>query len=721
MADALAPEIVDLAHALGIATEYWDQAGSHHSVPADTVLRVLDAMQVDVSSPHAVDAAWDRVRNGPWRRMVPHTVVSTQGTSKPVLVHVPSGAPVDVWVELESGGRWPLRQIEHWAEPRTIDGQLVGEAAFEIPADLPLGWHQLHARCERGHGVPVLKQHGVLVSCPAFLGLPPAMRDKRTWGLMAQLYAIRSRDSWGIGDLHDLGALAEWAGQRGGGFVLVNPMHAAEPKPPIAPSPYLPATRRFFNPIYIRVEDVPEYAQMPALLKLTIAPMAMIAAAANHSSELIDRDPIWELKASALKAIFEQPLSAERQSAYDAFCAREGAGLDQFAQWCAFAEVHGTASQLWPDDIRHPKGPGIAAAAAALADRVEFFKKCQWILDEQFEAAQARATASGMAAGIVHDLAVGVHPDGADSWALQDVLAQGMNVGCPPDMYNQLGQDWSQPPWRPDALVETGYAAYRDMLRTILRHAGGIRVDHALGLFRLWWIPAGVKPYDGTFVKYDHEAMVGILALEAQRAGAFVVAEDLGTVEAWIQEYLSNRGMLGTSVLWFERAADGGPRPPEQYRESCFATVTVHDLPPTAGMWDGEHIRIRDSLHLLARPVEDEWADWNADRARWLQALRERGFVEGFDKEPPVQMVVEGLHKYLAHTPSRVLAVSLPDIVGDVRTQNQPGTDQEYPNWRVPTCDENGMAVTIEDLEQRADLSERADRLIAALTHRAHW
>lgn len=722
MAEALNAEIAELAHALGVATEYWDQSGRHHDVPSSTILAVLAAMNVDVSTPDAVSAAWDRLHTGPWRRMVPHTVVSTQGESKPVLIHVPSGAPVDVWIELEVGGRVPLKQIEHWAEPRMIDGRIVGEAAFEIPAELPLGWHELHARSEQGHGQPVLKQHGVLVTCPRFLGLPAAMQSKRTWGLMAQLYATRSRESWGIGDLHDLGSIAEWAGNRGGGFVLVNPMHAAEPKAPIAPSPYLPATRRFFNPIYIRVEDIPEYEAMPALMKLTIAPVAMLASAASRTADLIERDPIWEMKASALNTVFAQPMSDARAAAYAAFCAREGAGLEQFAQWCAFAEEHGTASQLWPEPIRHPRGAGVAAEAAKLADRVEFFKKCQWILDEQFAAAQARAKDAGMTAGIVHDLAVGVHPDGADSWALQDVLAKQINVGCPPDMYNQLGQDWSQPPWRPDALVETGYAAYRDMLRTILRHAGGIRVDHALGLFRLWWIPIGEKPFNGTYVRYDHEAMVGILALEAQRAGAFVVAEDLGTVEGWIQEYLANRGMLGTSILWFERNEQGEPLEPERYRKMCFATVTVHDLPPTAGMWQGEHIRIRESLDLLARSVDDEWTDWNRERAAWLRALRDRGFLDApYDREPSLQDVVEGLHKYLAHTPSQVIALALPDVVGDVRAQNMPGTDQEYPNWRVPTCDEHGYAVTIEDLSTRADLSERADRLIAALAHRSHW
>lgn len=715
-------DVAALAHAFGIATEYADQQGARKVVQAATVLKVLEAFGVDASTEAGRAAGWDRINNGPWRRMVPHTVVATQGEVKQVLVHVPAGAPVEVWIELETGGRVPLRQVEHWVEAREIGGVMVGEAAFETDRTLPLGWHELHARSDAGHGRVVLKQHGVFVVAPGYLGLPEGMADRRTWGLMTQLYATRSRDSWGMGDLHDLGAIAAWAGRLGGGFVLVNPMHAGEPKTPIEPSPYLPATRRFFNPIYIRIEDIPEYASLAPLKKMTIAAVSTIAVLPNRTADLIDRDPIWEMKATALATVFSAPLSAERQAAYDAYCAREGAGLEQFARWSAFAEEYGTASQLWPENIRHPQGTGIAAEAERLADRVTFHKKCQWILDEQFAAAQAIAKGAGMNAGIVHDLAVGVHPDGADSWALQDVLAKTMNVGAPPDMYNQIGQDWSQPPWRPDTLAETGYAAYRDMLRSILRHAGGIRVDHALGLFRLWWIPIGCKPYEGTFVRFDHEAMVGILALEARRAGAFVVGEDLGTVEPWIQEYLASRGILGTSILWFEHGHDGLPLAPERWREMCFASVTVHDLPPSAGMWGGEHVRIREELHLLTRPAESEWTDWNRERANWLQVLHERGFInEAREHEPSTQEVVEGLHKYLAHTPAKVLAVSLPDIVGDVRAQNMPGTFREYPNWCVPTCDADGNAITIEDLSQRADLVERTDRLIAALSHRSHW
>lgn len=720
MAEQLVPEdVAALAHAFGIATEYFDQQGNHKLVPSATVLKVLEALGVDAGSDSGRAAAWDRVHNGAWRRMLPHTVVAAEGAAKPVFVHVPHGQPVEVWVELEDGGRVSLRQLDHVAEPRELDGVLVGEAAFELPADLPLGWHQLHARSDAGADLPALEQLGVLVVVPAYLGLPEGMRDRRTWGLMAQLYATRSRDSWGMGDLHDLGQIAAWAGRRGGGFVLVNPMHAGEPKSPVEPSPYLPATRRYFSPIYIRIEDIPEYQALVPLKRLTVAAVSTLAVLPNQTAELIARDPIWDMKATALATVFSAPMSAERQAAYEAYCAREGAGLEQFARWSAFAEEHGTASQLWPEGIRHPQGPAIAAEAERLAERVTFHKKCQWVLDEQFAAAQATALASGMNAGIVHDLAVGVHPDGADSWALQDVLAKTMNVGAPPDMYNQMGQDWSQPPWRPDALAETGYAAYRDMLRTILRHAGGIRVDHALGLFRLWWIPRGSKPYEGTFVRFDHEAMVGILALEAQRAGAFVVGEDLGTVEPWIRDYLTERGILGTSILWFEHDHSGLPLAPERYRAMCFASVTVHDLPPSAGMWQGEHVRIRDDLKILTRPVEEEWADWHREQGNWLQALREHGFIDADPThEPTTQDVVEGLHRYLAATPARVLAVALPDIVGDTRAQNMPGTFREYPNWCIPTCDADGRAVIIEDLDERPDLVERADRLIGTLSQR---
>ena len=237
---------------------------------------------------------------------------------------------------------------------------------------------------------------------------------------------------------------------------------------------------------------------------------------------------------------------------------REGQSLDDFATWCALAEEYGNDWHQWPEDLQHPASPAVADFAAEHADAVDFHRWLQWQLDDQLTAAQATAVQAGMELGVMHDLAVGVDPNGADAWALQDVLALGVTAGAPPDEFNQLGQDWSQPPWRPDQLVDHAYEPFRALVNAVLRHAGGVRIDHIIGLFRLWWIPKGAPPTDGTYVRYDHEAMIGVVALEAHRAGAVVVGEDLGTVEPWVRDYLRERGLFGTSILWFEADRDGG-------------------------------------------------------------------------------------------------------------------------------------------------------------------
>ena len=315
-------------------------------------------------------------------------------------------------------------------------------------------------------------------------------------------------------------------------FVLVNPLHAAEPVAPMEPSPYRPTSRRFANPIYLRVEDVPEVAYLSAADRAVVEEHAAAMRSLNLDADTLDRDRVWTAKRAALELIHRQPRRIATSS-FDVFRAREGEGLRDFATWCALAERFGLPTSTWPNDVRHPASTGVESLRQELADRVYFHQWLQWCLDEQLAAAQHAVVEAGMAIGVMHDLAVGVHPDGADAWALSGTLARGVSVGAPPDMYNQLGQDWVMPPWRPDRLAEVGYAPYRAMLRTILRHAGGLRIDHVMGLFRLWWVPPGCRPSEGTYVGYDHEALVGILVLEAHRAGAVVVGEDLGTVEPW--------------------------------------------------------------------------------------------------------------------------------------------------------------------------------------------
>ena len=714
MSAQLTESVRELAEAFGVASDFWDWQGNHVEVTYETVVGVLAALGVDADSEEAARAALDDVRDQRWRRTLPPVVVTRSGKTAEVPVHVPHGDTVRVWVVLESGDTVTLGQVDRWVEPRQTGEVLTGEATFAVPGDLPLGWHTIHA-----HRVDSAPPDQVpLVVTPDRLP-PPLDGESSAWGFMTQLYSVRSKRSWAHGDLDDLAELARWSGdQLGADFVLVNPLHAPSPTTPIEPSPYLPVTRRFVSPLYIRVELVPEHAYLAGAIRTEIERTALLQRSLNAADVLLDRDAVWEAKRSALSLLHAVPRSPARDADYARFREREGEGLQDFATWCALAEAHGPVWSTWPEALQDPRSSEVQRQREQLAERVDFYSWLQWVLDEQLAAAQSRARESGMALGVVHDLAVGVHPDGADTWALQEVMARGVTVGAPPDAFNQLGQDWSQPPWRPDRLAQAAYVPYRDMLRTVLRHCGGVRVDHIIGLFRLWWVPEGRPASEGTYVRFDHEALIGILALEATRAGAVVIGEDLGTVEPWVRDYLGERGILGTSILWFERDEQGRPRPPETWRELCLGAVTTHDLPPTAGYLAGEHIRIRSELGLLTRSVEEEQRVDEADQQSWLSLLAERGWMRaGADQldrdgvEPGEEATVLALHQALAATPCRLLGVALPDAVGDRRTVNQPGTHDQYPNWQVPLSDHSGRPVLLDELVA----SPRAARLAAAV------
>lgn len=698
------PSLVELAGRFGIATDYEDWTGRRVAVPETTVVAVLAALGVAAGTEAERAEALAARDRAYWCRPLPATIVGRVGTETPFRVHVTHGDPAEVWLQLEDGTvRGGVRQVDNFTPPFELDGRRVGEASFVLPADLPLGYHRVYLRSGDQ------QSDTALIVTPDRLGLPERLGRRRTWGLAAQLYSVRSAQSWGVGDLTDLTDLAVWsASAHGAGYLLVNPLHAATPITPIEPSPYLPTSRRFVNPIYLRVEAIPEFAHLRRRRRVWRLRNAVQEHAAGIDS--IDRDVAWTAKRAALQLVYRVPRSAGRELAYAAYRAREGAALDDFATWCALAEEYGGDWHQWPESLRHPAADGVAEFAGTHAEAVDFHRWLQWQLDEQLATAQSHAVGAGMSLGIMADLAVGVHPAGADSWALQDALAPGVTAGAPPDEFNQLGQDWSQPPWRPDRLEQQEYQPFRALLRAVLRHAGGVRIDHIIGLFRLWWIPAGAPPTDGTYVCYDHEAMIGIVALEAYRAGAAVVGEDLGTVEPWVRDHLRDRGVLGTSILWFEldRDGDGGPLPAERWREYCLSSVTTHDLPPTAGYLAREHVLLRDSLGLLTRPVEEELAAAEAELAAWLGELRRVGLL---GKHADLDATVLALHQYLGRTPSRLLGLALTDAVGDRRTQNQPGTTDEYPNWRVPLSGPDGRPVPLEEVFAGA----RAARLCEAL------
>ena len=615
-------DLTALAEAHGVATWYEDWHRERKDVAPESVIGVLGLLGVDATSPAAIAAGLAAIRTAREQHRLPGTVVVRQGATRPLTgtVHLEDGSQV------------------------RADGQL--------PGDLPLGWHRLVTD----------DQDVTLVVVPTELPEPP-----ETWGWMLQLYALHSAASWGMGDLGDLRTFVE--GSRGAGLVLLNPLHAITPTPPVPASPYSPSSRRFANPLYLRVADTDAYRRAEPSLREQVDALRPAPAADG----LIDYTAVWQAKQAALELLW--PLAGEVDLTADP-------GLTDFATFCALAELHGPNWQQWPAELRRPDSPAVLAARTG--DRVAFHVWLQQLLEDQLGAANQAARDAGMPVGIVHDLAVGIDPSGADGWLLQDVLAAGVHTGAPPDAFNQLGQDWGLAAWRPDQLIETGYAAYRDMLQRIFRRAGGLRVDHVAGLWRLWWVPPGMGAAEGTYVHYDPEAMLGILALEAHRAGAVVIGEDLGTVLPVVTETLERMNMLGSAVLWFTRDYDDpaeGYLSAADYPRNALATISTHDLPTAAGFLVGEQVRVRAELGQLAGTVEDEQDFADKDRAQLLVRLTEEGLIT---PDTPAQDIIVAMHEFLARTPCRFITASLYDVLGELRQPNLPGTTDEYPNWRIP-------------------------------------
>jgi 4-alpha-glucanotransferase len=649
-------QLAALAAEHGVATWYEDSRRKRVAVRPETVINVLGLLDVDATTPARIGEALASARESARARRLPPTLVLRSGAGGPL----PGSGVVT-----------------------TEDGERI-DVGLALPGDLPLGWHRLACG----------EQDVTLVVVPRRL---PAAAP--TWGWMLQLYALHSADSWGMGDLADLASLTRWAGGGGeadpdpanastentvgdgrAGLILLNPLHAVGPTHPVPASPYSPTSRRFANPLYLSVTETAAFRGADADLAGRVA---ALRPPAREATDLIDYDAVWSAKLAALELLF--PLAGPIDLDADP-------DVTSFATYCALAERHGSDWRTWPPELRAAGSDSVLAARDELGDRIAFFVWLQRMCAEQLTTVATAAHETGMPVGIMHDLAVGVDPGGADGWMLGDVLATGARVGAPPDAFNQLGQDWGLAAWRPDRLAETGYAAYRDLLRRVLSHAGGLRVDHVAGLFRLWWIPPGAGATDGTYVHYDADAMLGILALEAERAGAVVIGEDLGTVQPAVSRALGSRNMLGSTVAWFARDWDRPGSPflaPDQWPRNTLASISTHDLPTAYGFLTGVHVQARAELGLLTESVASERARADDDRRQLVKMLRANGFLLDTSERPGRRSpseddIVQAMHAALAASPARLIAASFYDVLGDLRQPNMPGTTDQYPNWRMP-------------------------------------
>ena len=704
--ERLARPLIRLAKLVGVGTSYLGMSHDYHEIDDDVLIEVLAALGIDASSESAQLIAIRRILNERYARLVAPTVLHIAGSEDRVLVNtgildVPSasitlenGEPYQGTIEVGPGDG---------SQAYDLDGTFISNAAVVIPADLPIGYHTLHVK------VADRVQDATLISAPDRVDLLDPMKGGSLWGWMAQLYSIRSSNSWGVGDYEDLKTMLVDAKQKtGADFVLINPVHAAEPVSPLTPSPYLPVSRRLINFTYIRPEAIAEYATLSEGDKNAVDGLHADTEPLNGDSQLIDRDAMWRSKMHALWIIFKAGRTAERQSVFDQFKADCGSDLEAYATWCLCYDKWGAPNgeeSNWERKFNR-NSPEIANLRKQYPDTLDFYRWLEWIAAEQLSSAQQAAKDAGMHIGIMSDMAVGVHPSGADVWWNPERFAKGATVGAPPDMFNQQGQNWSQPPLSPINLETTGYEAYRNMVHGMFARAGAVRIDHILGLFRLWWIPQGLGARNGAYVTYNHEAMLGVLAIEATRAGGMVVGEDLGTVPDYVRRILADHGVLGTDVEWFNRVDDspnaGDPyRAPKDYRKQALASVTTHDLPPTAGYLNFAHVKLREELHLLSEPVEAFAASAMAERTAMMNRLVENGYISqtvADDVEGHVQEIVEAMHAMLTDTPSLLLQAALVDGVGECRSQNQPGTSREYSNWRVPLADSSGHVVHTDEV-----------------------
>lgn len=647
------PDLRELAAAHGVATSYRGTGRRLVEVDDDVVVRVLGLVGVDATSPEALTAALARARDKAAAGALPGTVAHRAGEVRPL--------PGPGVLTGPDGTRWDVT---------------------ELPDDLAPGYYRFDPVDEAlGRAVTV-------VVAPA--ALPQV---ERSWGWMLQLYALHSAGSWGIGDLGDLRAFVGWTGHaHGASAVLLNPLHAVTPVPPVQPSPYTPSSRRFATPLALRVTDLELYREADEATRREVD-----ALRPDTVADRIDHDRVWAAKRSACELLWHAAGRPEPTGVPD--------DLWQFAIFCALAERYGGRWSAWPEGLRHPDSPDVDAARVELAPRVAFHAWLQEQVARQL--ATVRGVGQEVGVRVVHDLAVGCDPDGADGWALQDVLAMGVHVGAPPDAFSQQGQDWGLPPWRPDRLDATGYAAYRDLLRALLRQADGLRIDHVAGLWRLWWVPPGESARRGTYVHYDAEVMLAVLTLEAWSANALVIGEDLGTVEPEVTEGLIARNILGSSVLWFTRDVDapGDPLlPPQEWNEESVATISTHDLPTASGFLRGEHVRVREELGLLDDPEADR-ALAAKDRAELLDLLRAEGLV---GDDPGEDQIVAGMHALLGRSRSRLVLISPYDVVGETRQPNLPGTVDQYPNWRIP------LPRSLEELRDDPGVRTITDALRAA-------
>ncbi|MBA3478281.1 MAG: 4-alpha-glucanotransferase, partial [Lautropia sp.] len=697
-----------LAQQMGIEAEFQDARGKTVRIGERTKRQLLAAMGMSATDDAEVEQALKSIEAGEWLRALPPVQVlqAKEGAPAVAVVQPAQAAELRWRLALEAGGeregrfRWDELEL---IEEKRVEGRMLQRRRLPLPVELPWGYHQLAV--EPGDA------RMTLVITPGACWLPDALaQGRRLWGIAAQLYLLRSASDWGIGDFGDLRSLVELAGQRKADVIGLNPLHAMYLDNPEHASPYSPASRLLLNVLNIDVTAVPELTDCREAADLISADDFRQKLEACRAQRLVDYRQVTALKMPVLRKLFDACRDAQdpsRWQAFQAFRRDLGEVLERNCLYLALRHHFANGEpalpdwRAWPHAYRDPAAPAVARFAQEHRDSVDFLAWLQWVADGQLGEAAAAARESGMAVGLYRDLAVGSDRAGAETWANSSSVASDAQVGAPPDILNPSGQDWGLPPLQPRALREEGYRSFIELIRANTRHAGGLRIDHVMGLQHLYWVPAGNQPSEGGYVQYPMADMVGILALESHRQRCLVVGEDLGTVPDGFRERMAAANILSYRVLFFEKDDQDDFLPPTYYPPLALAVIGSHDLPTLRGWWEGRDLEIKQELGLF--PDEEEERSQRAarkvDRLALLTALRSQGLLAQ-SGEPDVAALSAAAHAFLARSPSALAMAQLDDLTDEADPVNVPTTSDEHPNWR------RRLSVTLEELAGRPGFQE---------------
>lgn len=725
-----------------IALEYTDIWGQRHITSTETKQALLAAMGVEIDAHTDLEAVLKASDSKLGQPLLPPVLVTRQSENTP---HIPinyltehAHRELDWVLILENGdhhsGRFCIKDLETIA---THPSSSITRYHFPLPVQPPMGYHRFEM-IENGQLMGALR---LIVAPTQCFQSAVLAKGGRVWGPALQLYALRSQRNWGIGDFVDLKTVLEMAAELGAAIVGVNPLNALFSHNPNHASPYSPSSRLNLNILYLDIETIPEFNECQAAQEAVNNPHFQARLRALRASEIVDYEAVSEIKLTILELLYRHfrehylETDSPRGRHFQEFKAAEGASLYHYALFETLQahfykeDSHIWGWPVWPEPYRNPHTEEVAAFAAAHAKRVEFYEYLQWRLVGQLEAIGNRSLQLGLGVGLYQDLAVGVDRGGAEVWANQDLYAVHISTGCPPDDFNQNGQDWGLPPLNPKRLQEAAYEPFITTLRRSMRYAGAIRIDHVMGLMRLFWVPPNTSPKEGTYVSYPFEDLLGILALESHRNQCLVIGEDLGTVPNNVREAMASMGIFSYRLFYFEKDNHGDFKAPQDYPQQALVAINTHDLPTLNGYWQGMDLDLRDALDIYpSQEMRDaQIVERAQDRARLRMALERENLlptdinVHSVSVPEMTPELSRAVHLYLAQSPAGVMMVQMEDVFAQVNQINMPGsTVEKYPNWRHKLAlnleewlDDSRLQALAEVLRKERGVPERTVRTVA--------